>query len=533
MVIRRIMLLKCRLFVRHVRQEPLWYATLTIPALSAAVVGPSVIGPIRELIQLLADSQEDADDVKSMVRVLSLSVLIGWLFLGVFAGLSSPSIKHLSFLKVLPIRLWRLQAFDLTAAMMRPSFVLIATVVEWFFLTLYSHLELASSLVVFLAVLLFILATHSIVYCVNLTIDLVGGTSIRRKLRVGVLLALVAVTAIVASRGVGQFSVPLLPSVLTYLLPSSMLVDILDSSKNGGYRQLVSLVGLSVYVLVSWGAGRYLLRVLLTGGIGSGRVRKSRRSTLFSISQPRSKSMRVVLLFALRELVYLVRQGRYQLVTLVGVVWVLAIPMSSVLTQNRFTPPHLLSYVMCALLLQTPLYNVFGMESKGVVLNFLLPAHRRDILLGKIVARYLHYIFVMAPGVSWTLFLCADYIHWGIRLSLVLALILITAVNATVGTVGSILFPLRLPLGSLVGRIASAKSDFLSVAAMGSLALLIGLDIYLFYYRSSQPEMMAGVLAALCLLMLLIYVPALLATAALWGRRRDAFLRCFKTWTDL
>ena len=535
MVLYRLIWLRYHLTANRVRQDPVWCIVLGVLFLMGAINALSILGPVSALFLELLNSEAQVIIAKQILHLLSFCLFVSWIALGVFTGISSPSITQLSDLRRFPVHLTRLHIADLLSRLVSPWVALVGVAFAWPALTLCHGKAFTSGLLALLAVALFVLTAHSTVYFIALVINVAMRRATPRILHTVAVLALAVPVIAVLGYNVDfrAFASQPLPAVLTYLrlIPSGLLVQIIFSICENTYSRLPLLVsGMLFYSILSLCAGHYLLRrLLLTGMLRFHRRDHTSGVNAFEVIAIllRRFVLRGPLPILMKELLYLARQGRYRLMSFATLLWGMTVPIVYVATDSPLRAHDLLLILPIAISSYAVFYNIFGLDCQSVALWFLLPTHRRDVIIGKNVAHLLHQWLAIVPGLAWTLALASPHTHWAVRLSLVLALLYLLMLNVTLGNVASILFPLRISVESVVGRFLSIKADVLSLSALAGSALLVGFNVYFFYHRTYMPELMALIFGAFCSLLLLAYALSLHAVVALWDRRRDAFLASF------
>ncbi|RLG09487.1 MAG: hypothetical protein DRN68_01445 [Thaumarchaeota archaeon] len=525
--------LRYRLFVHRMRQNKVRYAVLGSVFLILALSGSSLFGALFYQVQGLLYTENPAL-FREVVHLFCLVIFLGWVLLSLFWGMCSPDIPHISRMAQFPISFKRLYEASVLSGLPDYWIAIFGPAFGWLVVSLRPTMLMAF-LSVF-SVALFVGATYLLVYVLNLWLGVSLKFPSYRKLLSVISIAILLVLSAVAAGHLHVIAGPLLKfrlSRYSIFTPPGLLAELLLGIK--GERFLSSIgcgLGLLGYLGMSLWAGYHLTRwrVFERSSVPRRDARyKSNRferlCKLFEIFIPSH-----YLPILAKDLLYFTRNPRMKLLLVLAAVWTLIFPGIHTAAGAAITPKSLLWFLWYTLVIICNFWdNIFGLESKGMANNYLLPIGKKQILVGKNLAMWLLRWASICPGLSWILYLCWKGGIWWEGISMVIVLFYFMISLALLGNIISLRFPVPLKFGEITGPYTIVPGAIVTFI-FGLLGAVVPLaaDVYFFHYLYPRPKIMASTLAVLCVLMLALYRLFLPRAERIFDERKEEILSEFR-----
>ncbi len=454
---------------------------------------------------------------------------IAWVLLGLFRGISTPDMSRLFRLVRFPYRLWRLYAADVTLGLFNPWLLIFYLLAVWLG-TLYGMKQgLVPAVGLLFIIALFVLANHMLVYMLSLLLaDLIRSLSRHRgKL---IFFSAILLGSVYSMLGhyvdIDTLIAPINHSAAYWVLTPPGLVSELLLGFHAGRLAGWPAVGLIVYAVSCGIIAYFLLKKRLYE-----RPLQGGEAILYNVNTFEKLTSAFEGLFncqvanvAAKELIYILRENRLRLILLSTLLWGIAIPLIHVAKGVVVGPYSLLLLLPICVIPYAIFYNIFGLESTGVVFNFLAPIQPKTILVGKNLAYLLVQGAIAGPSMAWTFYLSWGHTDWSERLAIILIMLYLSLLHTLIGNIASVLYPLKLSPGNIVGRYLSLQADFLAIVGLSLSAIIIGAGLYYFHEVVRQPIILLSLLAAMCITTAIFYTLTLQKAAEVWLDKRDLFL---------
>ena len=523
---RRILWLRRRLLMAWARQEPVWcvIAVLVTVAAGLSMVASAVaISGSAHLLALGVGHRL----LEEAAQYLGLGFFVLWVAIGIFRGEPSSSISLMSQLTHYPIRITNLYLAGTLVSLLGPSLVL-GTAAAIVALTFLFPLVTGKVLWALASgVALFAVSAHLLLCFLNLLIDGLAQRAISR-IRSVVWVMAITIACAASSAVIDGGRRPTDSVGTTAFLPSELAVDLVFAASEGA-------------LLASLGDGALLMAYCLFFGVGgyfafranclrSANARKKSEVSSFSLRLLRTLSIRegrlptASLAVATKELIVLVRTKRIWVVFIPYMIWVLAVPSIHLWAPRAMTAESFILVVLATALVYPVFYNSFGLEGTGILATLSAPVPRRDVILGKNLALLALLMTALLPGLVLSLTASAASTTWWERSSFLLILAQVVLLHLSVGNLGSVAFPRKIPYDRIVGRYLSVQSDVLATCCMVILTGILGTEVWRLYLPDRDgPMFTAGMVVNLAALTC-CYAWLLPWAARVLGRRTERFL---------
>lgn len=531
MMIVYIFWLKYRASLNWAKREKAWCLVMGILLSLGIVWGVFFVAQLYYSTQLLLTIR-GAYILPRLVLAAFVCLSIAWVLLGLFQGISTPDVFQLSRLSRFPYRLWRLYVADVTLGLFNPWLLVFYLFALWLG-TLYGMKQgLAPVVGLLFIIALFVLANHILVYMLSLLLaNLMRPLSGHRGKLIFFFVVLLGFAYVMLGHpvDVDTLVAPIDRSAAYWALTPPGLASELLLGFHAGRLTGWPAIGLVVYA-ASCGIIAYFLlkRRLYERPLQGGETILYNVNTFEKLTSVfEGLCNRQVASVAAKELIYISRENRLRLILSVSLLWGIAVPLIHVAGGAVIGPYSLLLLLPICVVPYAAYYNIFGLESKGVVFNFLAPTQPKTILVGKNLAYLLVQGATAGPGMAWTFYLSWGHTDWSERLAITLIMLHLSLLHASLGNIASALYPLKLSPGNIIGRYLSLQADFLAIVGMSFSAVVIGAGLYYFYEVVRQPVILLLLLVAMCITTAIFYTIVLQKAAETWLDKRDLFLTRF------
>ena len=527
MMIVYILWLKYHASLNWAKREKTWCLLMGILLILGIGWGIFFVAQFYYSTQLLLNIR-GAYILPHLVLAFFVCLSIAWVLLGLFQGVSTPDISQLSRLSRFPYRLLRLYAADITLGLFNPWLLVFYLFALWLG-TLYGMKQgLAPAAGLLFIVSLFVLANHMLVYMLSLLLaDMMRSLSRHREKLIFFLVLLGSAYVMLGHHvDVGTLIAQIDRSAAYWSLTPPGLVSELLLDFHAGRLAGWPAVGLVLYA-ASCGITAYFLlkRRLYEQPLQGGEAISYNVNTFEKLTSVfEGLFSRQVASVAAKELIYILRENRLRLILSAPLLWGIAVPLIHAAGGAVIGPYSLLLLLPICVMPYPAYYNIFGLESTGVIFNLLAPTQAKTILVGKNLAYLLVQGAIAGPGMTWTFYLSWAHTDWSERLAITLIMLYLSLLHTSLGNIASVLYPLKLSPGSVVGRYLSLQADFLGMVGMGLSAVVIGAGLYYFHEVVRQPIILLSLLAVMCITAAFFYALVLQKAAEAWLDKRDLFL---------
>ncbi|HID94654.1 MAG TPA: hypothetical protein EYP53_01165 [Candidatus Latescibacteria bacterium] len=534
-VLATLVWLRYRLFVHRIRWNKFQYAILGLMFLILALSGSFLFGALFYEAQRLLHT-EDSVLLREVVHLYCLLIFFAWASLSLFWGMCSPGMAHISQMAQFPLSFRRLYGANLLSGLVDYWIVVFGPVFVWLVVSLTSADAPLATFSMAFSVMLFVGATYLLVYVSDLCLGMSFKFLSYKKLFAAVLAAILVVVLVIAAScfpAVDGYLLQLRLSEYSIFTPPGLLAELLLAASAGRYLSWAGYgLGLLGYLGLGWWAGYRLTRWRVFEKAFRARTNIQQRQNSFERLFELVKTFipSFYLPITVKDLLYLMRNPRMKLLLALVAIWTISFPAIYTAASAAIAPKHLLWFLGYTLVLTWGGWeNLFGLESKGMVNNYLLPVHKRQVVVGKNLALGLLQLTSMAPGLLWTLYLCWKNGIWWEGISMMASLFYLMASRALFGNVSSLRFPIPMQFNQIMGPWKIVPGAGV-VSILGLLCAVLPLagGVYLFHYLYPRPQAMAGTVVFLCALMLALYRLSLPRVERIFEERKEQILMEFR-----
>lgn len=533
--------LKYHLFLNQLKTKKTFYIVSSLIFFAFVFYGSFTFGAVFHVLNSLVGS-ENAFVVRELTHLFSLGIFLGWCALSVFTGITSSNIRQLFGLSLFPLSFKWLYTVSTISGLFGYWIVIFGPAFLWLMVSLKLTSDLLSVLSSLSSILLFVTVTHLLIHILSSWVE----TSIRilrnRKLFSAlfflILIVLLNSASIVCRNYIGsaqtvsELLLRLRLSRYLVFTPPGLLANLLFNIRSGRYAEflLASLPGLLAYLVFAWWIGYKLAEKALFESFSKPKkINAGQRSDLFEKMCDFFKAAipSHYLPIVVREMLYLIRYNRIRLMFGLLLIGEFTLPLIYGYKNEMSFLPLMGIFVPFGMFFYPFINNIFALESKGIVNNFVLPFDKRTILMGKNIALFLTHWMFLIPGLLWIFYLSWKQITSVEILSFVMFFLYLTSFNAFWGNIISVYFPLPLRFDAISGRFMPNSAHIFLVLGMLVALFPAAVNVYVFYYLHHMPGLMSTIFAILFVLVLIIYKRSLLKVAHILESRKEEIITQF------
>ncbi len=531
--------LKYRLFLNRLKQRKISFIVCMVIFLVLAYSGSFSLGRIFHTISLLVASNRP-EVMRELTHLLCLAIFLGWIILSIFTGSTGTGSRDLQRLMLFPFSFKRWYVVSIGYGLLDYWIVLTVPIFVWL-LVLLNLIKPGTIFLSLFSILAFAVITILLIRILSFWLQMYTRFARYSKLLAAILFfaCIIGFNVVVYELGGDvHSSVVLKFPVSQYLVfvPPGLLAECLFHLGKGNQGSfLIFSSALLIYLAVAWWVGYRLgEKVLFERSLKSANRPAWQHRNLFEKSFDFLKPLIPMdcMPIVIKELTYTVRNNRIKLVggliILFEGIQHLVFPFPP---DDPFIPMLFVIWGYCFMFYVPVFGNIFALEARGVVNNYIMPLDKRRILFGKHIILFLLQWIILTPWLTWMFYRYKYILSPFQMLSALVLCFYLTVCYSLIGALISICFPKPLRFDEVIPFGYEPDARY-TLAVFGSIPLPLLPIVSVVYFAWGMPSSLfykaiSISVVVLAILIVPIYWRVLRKIANILERRKEKFLAEF------